>query len=686
VAAPPDRPSGGSPGPSWDDPASWSEFGAAHVLLGMPRPEQRVLECNYSEECPFPEYQHAGDLFQERLPWRPISFELVRELYEAGNDPRRDRAFPVFPPWSESNCHPLALRFMADELGGYFDARFLVDMAVHGIHWRLSAVDDLRGAKGRESNVGDDDAVDYIANVLLPKACAEKKMVRFTGAEAERMRRRCTRSPIFAVRKSNLVNGRSAYRIAQDLSAPLTSMRGTPLPSFNACTPADMLPSVPFGTAARLIDRLAFTRAVAIEKGFSQDDIFITAIDLTDAYYQWHIRKDQADFIAFDFLRDLYLLFGLPFGAQASPPIFGRFIHLTWCFQEQCLFVSGNWYMDDGTLVGFPWARAVRDHDLVVKLLKWMGVSTNVLKSMADPARKATVLGFVLDLESWTVSIKESTIVKLVGRVDELLQAGAGHRWKGRRLAKKLASLTGGLNFAEQVVRSVAPIKRSLQAVMRQAEKEPFFSLSPWDCQQLEMLRPWLTERNRAPIMSRKLERELFTEVRIHTDASGDPENGYGGWGLAKDGTLFHLRGLWADFTALPRDLGIADRELLTVLMAFQFLVPRVCAPAAPFLILNCDNTNANSWINRLECKSAEPHQRRRLGWLLLVAEWLFRENKVVEMDWLASEANNLADIDSRPSRYHEFDSALPAGALRVVLVQIPSGWTPGSLLSGSSS
>ncbi len=67
--------------------------------------------------------------------------------------------------------------------------------------------------------------------------------------------------------------------------------------------------------------------------------------------------------------------------------------------------------MDDGTLVGFPWARAVRDHQLVVKLMKWIGMSTNVLKSMADPARKATVLGFVLDLETWTVSIKESTIV-----------------------------------------------------------------------------------------------------------------------------------------------------------------------------------------------------------------------------------------------------------------------------------
>ncbi len=59
--------------------------------------------------------------------------------------------------------------------------------------------------------------------------------------------------------------------------------------------------------------------------------------------------------------------------------------------------------MDDGTLVGFPWARAVRDRELVVKLLKWTGLCTNVFKSMADPARKATVLGFVVDLESWTV-------------------------------------------------------------------------------------------------------------------------------------------------------------------------------------------------------------------------------------------------------------------------------------------
>jgi hypothetical protein len=89
-----------------------------------------------------------------------------------------------------------------------------------------------------------------------------------------------------------------------------------PLPSFNDCTPAHVLTSVPFYTAA-------YTRAVAIEKGFSQDDIFITGIDLTDAYYQWNIQKNQADFIAFDFLRDLYLLFGLSFGPRRLHPISG---------------------------------------------------------------------------------------------------------------------------------------------------------------------------------------------------------------------------------------------------------------------------------------------------------------------------------------------------------------------------
>jgi hypothetical protein len=113
--------------------------------------------------------------------------------------------------------------------------------------------------------------------------------------------------------------------------------------------------------------------------------------------------------------------------------------------------------------------------------------------------------------------------------------------------------------------------------------------------------------------------------------------------------------------------------------MAIQLLLPRVWE--APTVVrLTTDNTNAQAWVNRLQCKADSPNQLRRLDWLADFAEHLFLKGMGVEAVWVASEDNALADAFSREERYHEIDSLLPVDVISVVYVQVPPEWLPVSL------
>jgi hypothetical protein len=525
--------------------------------------------------------------------------------------------------------------------------------------------------------VGDDEAVSYLREVLLPKAFKQGKLHIVTDPL---VKVRCIYSPIFTVEKSNRdEEGRRQFRICQDLSAPLTLRDGAVVQSMNEHTPVADLPSVPLGTAQRIISKLAYTRLLAESRGYSHTDIRLVAIDLTDAYYQWLVNPRQQECVAFEFEGCSIIHDGLPFGSCLSPSVFCRFMHLLWCFLEQVCSVLCNWYMDDGVIIAFPPERAVRDHRLVLQVLKWMRVDTNEAKSMAAPAEAATSLGFVFEIPSWTVAIKASTIEKTLSLAFRLREPGPGHRWPGPRLAKLLESLVGLLCFVEQVIPTVGPIKRLFLASLRAAEAASFFSIGFHGDRALARLQEWLPRRNSAPIRLAELELANAPAHRMHTDASGGVHAGFGAWAVRPDGVLFALRGLWSDLTALPSDLTIADMELLTILMAIQLLLPRVWE--APTVVrLTTDNTNAQAWVNRLQCKADSPNQLRRLDWLADFAEHLFLKGMGVEAVWVASEDNALADAFSREERYHEIDSLLPVDVISVVYVQVPPEWLPVSL------
>ena len=125
------------------------------------------------------------------------------------------------------------MRFMADKLGGYIDARLIMDMLTNGVHWRLRNEKMLRGAQARQGDVFFADACAYLREVFLPKTLRQGKL---HVVEDPMVKAHCIYSPIFTVEKSNreIGSGRRQYRICQHLSNPLTLAEViTEVPSFN---------------------------------------------------------------------------------------------------------------------------------------------------------------------------------------------------------------------------------------------------------------------------------------------------------------------------------------------------------------------------------------------------------------------------------------------------------------------
>jgi hypothetical protein len=135
----------------------------------------------------------------------------------------------------------------------------------------------------------------------------------------------------------------------------------------------------------------------------------------------------------------------------------------------------------------------------------------------------------------------------------------------------------------------------------------------------------------------------------------------------------------------------INDRELLASLLMVQFILPRVL-PSGIYVEVTTDSTAARGWFNRLECRlhsdnpQATDDPSRRLVWLELLGEHLFRVKRRVKANWVDSRSNFVADSLTRPDRFSEFPGNLPAVVSSVVQVAVPATWQPAWLLSDVSS
>ena len=104
----------------WEEDAHKVRLFGWSSCLGVMVPPLLHEEFELTARYPFPEYQHPGEVYKARLPWEPMSLDLVRRIRTRGEAVGLLASLPVLPVWSLSNLNPSGVRVMCDLIGRLF--------------------------------------------------------------------------------------------------------------------------------------------------------------------------------------------------------------------------------------------------------------------------------------------------------------------------------------------------------------------------------------------------------------------------------------------------------------------------------------------------------------------------------------------------------------------------------------
>ena len=135
-----------------------------------------------------------------------------------------------------------------------------------------------------------------------------------------------------------------------------------------------------------------------------KQNAYMTSIDLKDAYFSLPIVKRHCKYLWFTWQKTLYefqcLCFGLslaPFSfTKAMKPVFSQLrregIH--------CIH-----YIDDSLYISSSERQLQKDTARARDLLQSLGFTINLEKSSFQPSKQITHLGFIIDSETYMVSL-----------------------------------------------------------------------------------------------------------------------------------------------------------------------------------------------------------------------------------------------------------------------------------------
>ena len=165
-------------------------------------------------------------------------------------------------------------------------------------------------------------------------------------------------------------------------------------------------------------------------------------MDLTQAYYHMAVHPDTRKYLGMEYQGKFYRWEALPFGLNVAPREWQRAMNAVVAhLRVQGILV---WvYIDDFIVLGAT--REIVGHHTrkLLALLRRLGLSVNIKKSVLDPTQLILFLGFLVDLENGRISVPPSKLKAITADVRRI-------RESPRLTVRKLASILGTL-------RSLAP-------------------------------------------------------------------------------------------------------------------------------------------------------------------------------------------------------------------------------------
>ena len=348
---------------------------------------------------------------------------------------------------------------------------------------------------------------------------------------------------------------------------------------------------------------------------------FMATVDLKDAYYSVPMASEHQKYLKFMFNGKLYQYTCLPNGLGCAPRLFTKLLKPAYSHLRQKGFISSA-YIDDCYLQGDTFEDCKKNVELTVDLFQRLGFTINQEKSVVIPQNKAEFLGFVIDSQSMTVTLKRDKIMKLKTLCQSALKQST---WS----IQSLAELIGTIVASFPAVQYGQLFYRSLEIAKCEALRQnrgDYSAMMTLNNECRQDLQWWIANVE----SSNKLICHSPPGITTQSDASLE------GWGAVRG--EISTGGRW---THEETQRHINYLELLAAFYALKSL----CHDSKDVhILMQIDNTTAVAYINNMGgTKSHQCNEISKAIWL-----WCIQRNIWLTATHLPGSQNILADERSR--------------------------------------
>ena len=358
-----------------------------------------------------------------------------------------------------------------------------------------------------------------------------------------------------------------------------------------------------------------------------QKNDFMASVDLKDAFFSIPIFQNHQKYLKFSFENNFYKFLCMPNGYGPAMRIFTKTLKVPFAHLRKLGHVSVV-YVDDNLLFGRSVSECNNNIHNTIYILRHLGFTIHVEKSILTPTQKIIFLGFVINSIDMTMELTEEKKLKILDLCKSVTT--------GKAISiRKLASIIGNLVSSFPAVPYGKLFYRNLELDKINALKfhrGNFDSCCVISSKSMDEIRWWI---NNVESSIRYIETPTI-DMTIFTDASSE------GWGISHN--KVKNGGRWDAFEST---LHINCLELL----AIYFGIKTFCKNKNNIHVrIMSDNTTAIAYVNNMGgIKSHMCNEITKRIWM-----WCIQNNIWVSAAHIPGIDNIDADTASR-----EFNDAI---------------------------
>ena len=349
--------------------------------------------------------------------------------------------------------------------------------------------------------------------------------------------------------------------------------------------------------------------------------VFMSKIDIKDAYYSIPIEPNDTKFLKFTFMGVLYEFLALPNGYKEGPRRFTKLLKPALAsLRENRVCLAA--YIDDIIVISSTFNKGINDVLNTSVTFDNLGFTLNIDKSVFTPCQTIEFLGFVINSIDMTVSLTPTKKASLKSLCEELLNTPSPSIRRLATLIGKIASSFVGVPLGKLYFRHLERTK----TFALKASKGNFDKPCSLDLYAMFEINWWFNniESSWAPIIREN------PSSSISTDASNS------GWGAVFEGVK-----TGGAFDETEKSLHINILEAKAVLFGLKSL----CSDLSnTHILILTDNTATKGAINNMgSSKSLLFHFQ-----IFEIWKWAIARNIWLSATHLPGILNVEADIESR--------------------------------------